>query len=325
MRSVFRALTVVALCLTTTSVFAQQSPLETKDKAVVQFDINFNKITQSALGKQLDLAGKMKDIPGVKTEDIDPSSISRLSGALSLPDNIAAFQGLGPGADLPMQLFSQMEIGDSKTMASAVAKMAEKSEEVTVGGKTFMKSTDETAPQGMLIHEYDEKTIEMGTETYLTRADREVFSDGLKKAWGMTPDHAIRLVVDIDGMPALKEQIIEQVGNMAPQAIAYAELLDSVTNLRVSIDLDAKELLTIAATGKDEEAAEEFADGLDSLLMFAKMGIDPSSAPNDEAAAVMEQISDSLKANVEGAEVSIKIPHPKGLANVLQGMLPPGF
>ena len=110
MRAVFRALTVVALCLTATSVFAQQSPLETKDKAVVQFDINFDKITQSDLGKQLDLAGKMKNVPGVKTDDIDPSSISRLSGALSLPDNIEAFQGLGPGADLPIEMFFQVQI-----------------------------------------------------------------------------------------------------------------------------------------------------------------------------------------------------------------------
>ena len=322
MRAVFRALTVVSLCLTATSVFAQQSPLETKDKAVVQFDINFDKITQSDLGKQLDLAGKMKNVPGVKTDGIDPSSISRLSGALSLPDNIEAFQGLGPGADLPIEMFSQVQISDSTTMAAAVAKMAEKSEEVSVGGKKFMKSTDETAPQGMLVHEYDEKTIEMGTETYLTRADREVFSDGLKKAWGMTPDHAIRLVVDVEGMPALKEQIIEQVGQMAPQAIAYAELLDNINNLRVSIDLDAKDLLTLAATGKDEEAAEEFADGLDSLLMFAKMGIDPSGAPDEDSAAVMEQISDSLEATVEGSEVSIKIPHPEGLTGVLKNMLP---
>lgn len=324
MRTAFYSLAVAALCLLSTPVFAQQSPLETKEKAVIQFDFNLDKITQSELGKKLGLAERLQDLPGVNSDDLDPASLSRVFGALSLPDNIAAFT-LAPGDALPLEMFSRVEISDSKTFAEALEKMAEKSQEVTIGSKTFMKPDGQAAPDGMLYQKVDEKTIEMGTEKYLTREDREVMSDGLNKAWDMAPDHAIRVVVDVDGMEALKEQIIETVGEMAPQGIAYAELLNNINNLRLTLDFAGKELLTLSATGKDEELAEEFADGLDSLLLFAKIGLDPNSAPNDEAANVIQEISDSLKANIDGNEVSIKIPRPEGFDSFVEGMIPPGF
>jgi hypothetical protein len=177
----------------------------------------------------------------------------------------------------------------------------------------------------MLAQKIDGKTLEMGTEKYVTRADREVGTDGLNKAWEKTPDHAIRLVVDVDGMEALKEEIIDMVAEMQPQAIAYVELLNNVSNIRLTIDLDGDELLTLCATGKDEEMAEEFADGIDSLLMFGKMGMNPANAPNEEAASVMKEIGEALEAKLEGTEISVRIPRPEGFNEMVEGMLPPGF
>lgn len=322
MRTAFHSLAVVALCVVAAPAFAQQSPLETQEKSVVRFDINLEKITNSELGKKLDLAGKMQDLPNVNADDLDPASISHVFGAMSLPDNMAAFQSMQPGGDIPMEMFMRVEINDSATLAEAVKKMSEESEEVSIGGKKFMKPTSGEAPEGMLFSKIDDKTLEMGTEKYVTRADREVMTDNLKKAWGMAPEHAIRIVVDVDGMEALKEEIIE---NVPPQAIAYAELLNNITNLRITIDFESDHLLTVCATGKDEELAEEFADGLDSLLMFGKMGLDPNRAPNDEAANVMQEISDAMEANLDGVEVSIKIPRPEGFDSFIEGMLPPGF
>jgi NTP pyrophosphatase (non-canonical NTP hydrolase) len=232
---------------------------------------------------------------------------------------------MGPGADLPMELFSRVEFSSSEALTGAMSKMEEEAEEVTIGGKKFIKPTDPTAPQGMLAQKIDDKTMEMGTEKYLTREDREVMSDGLAAAWKMAPKHAVRIVVDVDGMEKLKGEIIDEIATMAPQAIAYAELLDAISNLRVTIDLDGKELLTICATGKDEELAEEFADGLDSVFFTAKMALNPGAAPNEEAAEVMKAISAALEANVEGKEVSVRIPRPEGFNKVIQGMMPPGF
>ena len=325
MRTALLSLSVFSLCLVTAPVFAQQSPLETQDKSVVRFEVNMDKIVNSELGKQLGLKDKMQTLPGVNPEDMDPSAISRVFGSLSLPDNIAAFQSMGPGSDLPMELFSRVEFSNSEALTGAMSKMEESSEEVKIGGKTFIKPTDPTAPQGMLAQKIDDKTMEMGTEKYLTREDREVMSDGLAAAWKMAPKHAVRIVVDVDGMEKLKGEIIDEIATMAPQAIAYAELLDAISNLRVTIDLDGKELLTICATGKDEELAEEFADGLDSVFFTAKMALNPGAAPNEEAAEVMKAISAALEANVEGKEVSVRIPRPEGFNKVIQGMMPPGF
>ncbi len=325
MRTALLSLAVVSLCLVTAPAVAQQTPLAAKEKSVVRFEINMDKIVNSELGKQLDLQDKMQTLPGVNPEEMDPSAISRVFGAMSLPDNIEAFEGMGPGSELPMELFTRMEFSESQSMNNALSKMSEESEEVSIGGKTFIKPTDPDSPQGMLAHKIDDKTMEMGTEKYLTRADREVSTDGLNKAWAMAPEHAIRIVVDVDGMAALKEELIDFAAQTQPQAAAYAELLNNISNLRITIDLDSDELLTLCATGKDEDMAEEFADGLDSILMLGKFGMNPANAPNEEAKPIMKAIGDAMQANLDGKEVSVKIPRPDGFNEFIQGMLPPGF
>jgi len=320
MRTALLSLAVVSLCVVAAPAFAQQTPLDVKDQSVIRFDVNMDKIVNSDLGKRLDLVDKMQNLPNMDPDDMDPSTISRVFGSVNLPDNIDAFRSMGPGEALPMELFSRVEFSESGTLTSALEKMGEKSEEVTIGGKTFMKQTDEDAPEGMLAHKIDDKTFEMGTEKYVTRADRKVNTDALNKAWSMAPEHAVRIVVDVEGMADLREELIDFVAEMAPQGVAYAELLNNITNLRITVDLDSDQLLTICATGKDEEMAEEFADGLDSLLMFGKMGLDPARAPNDEAANVMSEIADAMEANLEGNEVSVIIPRPKGFNEFIEEM-----
>lgn len=326
MRTALFSLAAFSLCLVAAPVFAQQKPLETQEKSVVRFEINVDKIVNSELGKQLDLQDKLQNLPGVDPEEVDPSSISRVFGSMSLPDNMAAFQMMGSGDEtMPLNMFTRLEFSNGEALESMIKKMAEKSEDVTIGGKKFMKPTDADSPEGMLTHKIDSSTLEMGTEKYLTRADREVNTDGLNKAWKMAPDHAIRIVVDVDGMADLKEELIDFVAQMQPNAVAYAELLNNVSNLRITVDFDSDDLLTVSATGKDEEMAEEFADGIDSILALGKMGMDPARAPNEEAASVLTAIRDAMEAKLDGKEISVRIPRPEGFNKLFEGMMIPGF
>ena len=324
MRTALLSLAVVSLCVITAPAFAQQTPLEAKEKSVIRYEFNMDKIVNSDLRKRLDLVDKLQNMPGIDPEEMDPSKIKRVFGSVNLPDNMDAFRGVGPGAPLPMEMFSRVEFSDGGTLDGIVKKMAESAEEVTIGGKKFMQPNDPQSPEGMLTRKIDATTLEMGTEKYVTRADREVNTDGLNKAWSMAPEHAIRLVVDVDGMPDLKEELIETVAQMAPSYVDYAELLNNISNLRITIDLDSDQLLTICASGKDEEMAEEFADGIDSLLLLAKFGLDPSRAPNDEAAAVMQSISDALKTKVDGKEISVIIPRPEGFNDYIESVVGAG-
>lgn len=325
MRTALFSLAVVSLCVITAPAFAQQTPLDAKEKSVIRFEINMDKIVNSDLGKRLDLADKMQNMPGVDAEGMDPSLIKRVFGSVNLPDNMDAFRDVGPGAELPMETFSRIEFANSTALTNAMKKMSEEAEDVTIGGKTYMKPTGADSPEGMLAQKIDDKTLEMGTEKYVTRSDREVNTDGLNKAWAMAPEHAIRIVVDVDGMPELKEELIDTVAQMAPNFVAYAELLNNINNLRITVDLDGDQLLTVSATGKDEEMAEEFADGIDSMLLFAKMGLNPANAPNDEAKEVMNSISDSLEAKLDGKEISVIIPRPEGFNEFIENSMPPGF
>lgn len=319
MRTALLSLAVVSLCVITAPAFAQQTPLEAKEKSVIRYEVNMDKIVNSDLGKRLDLADKMQNLPvAVDSDDMDPSKIKRVFGSVSLPDNLEAFGDVATGGQLPMDTFSRIEFSDSAALDGMVKKMAEAADEVTIGGKKFMKPNDGQSPEGMLTHKIDATTMEMGTEKYLTRADREVNTDGLNKAWSMAPEHAIRIVVDVDGMPELKEEIIENVAQMSPQFADYADLLDNISNLRITVDLDSDQLLTICATGKDEELAEDFADGVDSLLLLAKFGLNPANAPNEEAADVMQSISNALKTKIDGKEVSVIIPRPEGFNDFIE-------
>ena len=320
MRTALLSLTVVALCVVTTPAFAQQTPLEAKEKSVIRFDVNMDKIVNSDLGKRFGLADQIKNLP-IDSGDMDPSAISRVFGSVNLPDNIEPFLAMEPGMALPIEMFARVAFSEGGALKSAFEKMSEESEEVTIGGKKFIKPTDEEAPEGLLAQKVDDKTLELGTEKYVTRADREVNTDALNKAWSMAPDHAVRIVVDVEGMADLREEIIDYVAETAPVGVAYAELLNNITNLRITVDLDGDQLLTISATGKDEELAEEFADGIDSILLFPKMGLDPARAPNDEAAEVMSEIADAMQAKLDGNEVSVIIPRPEGFDKFIESMM----
>ncbi len=324
MRTALLSLAVVSLCLVAAPAVAQQTPLEAKEKSVIRFEVNVDKIINSELGKQLDLKDRIRNLPGINPEEIDFSAISRVFGSLSLPDNVAAFRSLGPGSDIPMDLFTRIEYSDAGALSSIFTKMSETTEEVEIDGKKFIKPSDASAPQGLLTHRVDEKTMETATKKYIMRADREVGTDGLSKAWGMAPDHAIRIVVDVDGMADLKEDLIDFVGESGV-ALDYVELLNNISNIRLTIDLDGDDLLTLSATGKDENLAEEFADGLDSIFFTAKFGLNPANAPNPEAGEVMQDISDALEAKVDGKEVNVVIPRPAGLGDFLLGIMGPGF
>jgi len=266
-------------------------------------------------------------MPGADAENFDPASMSKMTAAMSLPDNIGAFQGMGPGADLPMDLFTTMTFKDAASADDAFAKMKENSEEVQVGGKTYFKPDDPNSPAGLLGERSGDSMFVMGTEKYITRSDRTFATDGLKSAFSKMPEDAVRIAIDVEGMPALKEEIIDMAAQSAPQFAAYAELLNNITDLRITVDLDGENLLTISATGKDADMAEEFAEGLDSMLGMGKMGImmQAGAIPDEDAKKAVMAIAESLSAKADGTEVSVIVPKPEGFNKAIQGLVGPGF
>ena len=321
-------LMLAGLTLVPAPVSAQQSPLAESDKAVVMFDIQLDRVRDSELGKMLDLESKMSQLPGQSDSSPDPSTLERVTGAISAPESADDLKDMDEGKALPMEMFMKMEFKDSASAEAAMAELKEKADEVEIGGEMFYKRNDGKGPQNLLAHMVDSTTLEMGTEKYLMRADRNVMTGGLENAWSLVPDECIRIAIDLEGAKALVDQAITDGRDQVPENFAaYVDLIKNMKDLRLTLGVDSDHLLTIASTGTDESAAEELGEGLDSLLMFPKMmgqsQVGQLKEADPEAAAVAGLILDALKTEVVGDQMQIQLPRPDGFNEAVKRLAPP--
>jgi hypothetical protein len=301
---------------------AQTEPLEEGQKAVLAFDIRMGNIVDSELGKTLGLSDKLSGVQAQSGDEDapDPANLNRVFGAMSAPADMATAMTVQTG-EMPFEFFVQMQFKDAESVNKLLAKAKEKnSGTVESNGKTYYKSDPESGtPAGLLMGKVDEKTVEMGTEAYLLQANRRPFTDNLASALAKAPkEDAVRIVVDLEGAKGLIAEAVAMGKQQAPDPMVgvYMDLIDNMKNLRLSMDLAGENLLTIQATGVNEDDAVELKEGLDSLLGMAKMGLKaqlPMIREQDEdGAALAEQFAKSLTAKNSGEEVSVIIPKPEG-------------
>ena len=318
--TILSALLLVALVVP--NLHAQSNQLEQSQMAVVSFDISMEKIRNSEMSKTLDLESKIGNATP-NSDKFDSAGVKRIFGAASVPESIKdvrGYQGEGP---LPVEFFARVEMIDSAAADDAMKQIQEKGEAVEIEGKKFYKSAEEDAPEGLLAHMVDDSTIEMGTEAYLTRADRKVFTEGLTAAWKKVPDEAVKIAMDFEGAPGLVAELQEMATASIPENFAaYAELIGGISGMHITIDMDGDNLLTIGMTGKSESQAEEIEGGLGSLIgigQLAGMGqVGQLKQISPDLGAMVEQILEALKADRAGKDVSVKLIHPDGLADAIK-------
>ena len=320
---------LLAVALVVPNLHAQSDQLKENQMAVVSFDIRLDKLRDSEMAKTLGVEDRVKGMvpPG---SDIDPSEVKRVFGAMSAPESVAAagaYQGDGP---LPMEVFVRIEFVDSAAADKMFEQINADSKSEEIGGKTYMRPTDGGAPENLLAHRVNETTMEFGTEAYLLRADRKVFTDGLTAAFGKAPNEAIRIAMDLEGAGPLVEELQGMAAESGPPNFAaYYELIGAISDMHISIDADGPNLLTLGMTGKSESEAEDLEGGLGSLVgmgqMFGMGAIGSFKEQSPELGGMAEEILTKLKAEREGDQVVIKLIHPEGFAEAVQGMVGEGM
>lgn len=321
----FRLSLLVVGLFAATPVTAQSSQLEESQKAVVSFDLRFDKMKASEAGQVLDVAGKIEQAPTPPGSDFDMNKVKRVYGALSAPESMESaqnYQGEGP---LPIEFFARIEMEDAATADEALAKIQEDAEVVEMAGKTFYKPTKEDAPENVMATRINETTIEFGTTAYVTRADRKVFTEGLQQSFERMPNEAMRIAIDLEGASELVGAMTAQAKESAPPNFApFIDLLDAASDLRISMDLEGANLLTIGTTGKSESEAEDLEGGLNTLVGFGQMfggqAVQGLKAQSEELGGMVEEILENLQATRAEKNVTLAIPHPKGLAEALKAM-----
>lgn len=314
-------LLVSAIC---SPLRAQTAPLADNQKAVMAIDVRLDMLRDSELAKTLDLEEQIKAM-SLQNDGVDPSKLNRVFGILSAPESMEDAQGFVMG-QVPIEFSMKFEFNDSETVAEMISKAESKGATSFEknGKKYYHPPADGQTPEELIMHQIDEKTIQMGTEAYIFHPQsKELFSDGLKDSWSKVPDEAIRIALDLEGASGLINDVVA-MGKQNGDAMtgAYLDLVDNLKDLRLSLDFSGENMLTLRATGVGESEAEEFRGGLDSILGIAKMAGGAQAATlkkqNEEAGAAVEEILKSLKATNDGAEISVVVPKPAGFEEAVK-------
>jgi hypothetical protein len=296
-----------------------QSNLADEDRATVLFDLRLGKMRDGEFMQSME--SEIEELQGGMVEEtgFDPNNVVRIFGAASLPDNMEEFGGAEPPKSF--QFFVRMEMVDASSAEEFMASLGD-AEEVEMGGTTYKSPED-----GLLFHLAEESTVEIGTEKFLSQATRRLFTEGLGEAFKKTPDFGIRIVADLDAESDMIAEVMAMAKADAPPMMApMLDMVDNAKDLSISIDFDADNMISIAATGNNESDADELRGGLDGLLGMAKMfGSDTSGIPDPEVAKMAKEVVESLKATRDGLNVRIDIPRPSnfdaGIKSVVQ-MIP---
>ena len=311
--------------LAATPLFAQSSQLAESQKAVVSFDFRFDALKAAPAAQTLEISEKIKNIPKSSESAPDMDKVKRVYGALSAPEDMESAQTYRGDGPLPVEFFARIEMEDVESANVAFEKLQSESEVVEMAGKTFYKPTKEGSPENVMATKVDDTTIEFGTTAYITRADRKVFSEGLTKSFGRLPNEAMRIAIDMEGASGLIETVVATAKESAPPNFApFIDLLDAASDLRISMDLEGSNLLTIGTTGKSESQAEDLEGGLNSLVglgqAFGGGAVQGLKQQSEELGTMVETILENLQATREGDNVTLAVPRPEGFAEALKTM-----
>ncbi len=322
---------VLSLLLTLGAIVAPafaQSSLQENQKAVLVFDIRMDMLISSPLGKKMKFGELMSQAQKQSGQPGDPSKLVRIFGAVSAPESMAEVAGVQPGGELPVEFFGRAKYQDAASAKEAFDFAVQGNvEKVEKNGRTFYKAIEGDGsgmPPGLIMHQVDDTTLEIGTEAYVFHDDRKVFTDNLQTAWSKSPNEAIRISMDIKGAKGLIAELIEEGKKSAPNPTfeAYYDQIANISHMGISFDLAGKNLLSLRTTALDSEKAEELKGALDSLLFIAQEG-GQSALPMIEGAMpevkpVVESLLGSLVAKIDGADVSVIIPRPDGFEEAIE-------
>ena len=322
----FKTIAMAVLCLATlvgqVNVSFGQSDLADEDRATAMFDIQFNKMRDGDFAEEM--GDEFDDLFSSMPKDgMKPEQVNRISGMMTIPNSLDEFQQMESSPMAGMDYLFKMEFVDSEATETMLAKMKEEGESVEIDGKTYITNSE---IEGMLGQKVNDTTIEMGTQKYLSQTTRDLLSANLKTAFSKTEDVGFRFVIDL----ASESDLIAEAMAMAttqsggdPMAAGMIQLMDNMADLRLTFDLDAPKMLSLAMTGKDEEQAIELQGGLDGILGMAKMfgGQATQDIPDPELAKAAKGIVMGLKATRDGNNVAIDIARPANLEDAIRGAI----
>ena len=301
----------------------------TDSEAVIRFDFNLKRLRANPLvgGPMVEQMLQPMGDPSA-LGNVDLKTIDRIYGGAEAPANLQEAMSLDPqgpnNPELPLNFFVRIVFSDKAAAEAMMDQLKQDSDSIESNGKTYYKPK-RGAPANLRGYMANDNTVEIGTVDYVTRSDRDVFTDGLLTNWNnLSKTDAVRISFDVVGMQELFDEGMAMARQQAPpEMMGVIEMGSNLAGLSFGMDMDSDNMLTMAFLGKDSEGAENIKDGLNGLLALAKMSAQQSMAmiQDEDQKAAAKQIMAALKANSKGNAVMVQIPKPNGLEEMIEGMM----
>lgn len=324
MRILCKLSAAIVVALVSSAARPAQAQVPDDQRAVLAFDVYFDRLMSSDLAQETGL-NDPNSIPTGPDDPIRPGDLRRVYGAIAAPADVATLQAASDGSlqELPFNFFVRLQHKSDKAAEAAFATMSKDSETVTIGGKNYVRppAAETNTPRNMLAHLSAPDTIELGTDGYITLADRNVFTQNLTTAWPNMPKAAIRIGVDLDGARHLIDEGLKMAeGGIPPQAQPALGFVTDTSVLRIGLDFSGDNLLWLTATGRDADAATRVNGILGGLAtMGQSMGKQMLPMAGPDAQGPGEVILNALATTQDGNDVNLTIPRPDGIEKVLGG------
>lgn len=306
-----------AVALLCSPVMAQ-SDLAEAEKAAVKFDFDIARIRSNSVVQAMDVAEMVRrgaNLPPGMANSLDVEKVNRIYGGVQPPADMGQFQMMQRNDPLPINFFVRIEFADPTAADSLWSELdTDDAGRHEVDGTEYLSPPEGVMPN-IRAHKLDERTIEIGTDRYLYRSDRDVFGAGVEEQWSKLPEAGgVRIAVDIAAAQELVDQGLDLARRQAPpEAFGLIELATKIGAIALCVDLESDHLLKLITVGRDERAAEDLESGLNGLLGMVKMQAGGMVEILDaQAREIVQPIMDSLKTQRAGTDVVLAIPKPEG-------------
>ena len=322
------------------TVAQSETTLREDQKSAILLDLRVGKLMEEFIA-----AGFQKDsLGGIKLsgpfENVSVSQIERVYGGTSLPKDLTtlsqiladprledfpvfssiALQGLTNGC------FVQIKLVDKAVADEVEARWKKRSPKISMGKFSYAISWGQEEDKVFFARRIDDTTLELGTKSYLQQANRSFFTDRLNAAYKSSPDHALRLIFDLDTRREILKEIVKLEKKEVPRtAHAYLGLVESLKSVTLTFSFDTENLMSLIAEANDKSSAEEFADGIDSLLQIGKIGFGPvykqmaQGVPESarQPLAMVKGMIDELATDRSDATVKLLVKKPENFVAML--------
>ncbi len=323
---------VIAGMLMFSSVSFAQESLNDSNRANFVFDVDLEKLRKDPLLKMFPIEAMIEE-ERMLPPDMDIKVVSRIYGAVRVPNSIGEVMRMGPDSDVPADFFVRIIFNDSEKLAELYDEIAERARKVEKDGKTYLKAPEGEGGGNLAICKLDDKTVEVGTESYLYLSDRKVATKPLMSLWSKSDSGTpIRFAGDLDSARKFIKEFTQMAMEEAPMGREGTDFLEEaikfvndISQFSVAFDPSGNTMLKVVSESKDAAAAEKVAESVNGLLYLArvggKVGIKQMPIKDKKAVGAMVGIVDQLRAKQSGKSVAMTIDRPDGFDDAVKGLL----